>query len=79
MIQDAGWAGGQHLMVRPISNDLRKRAVAAVAKGESAVRWQRGSTICGFPFGKLQMLQIMAEPVLFLDQQLGDAHSMVRR
>src|SRR6516162_955522 len=35
MIQDAGWAGGQHPMVRPISNDLRKRAVAAVAKGES--------------------------------------------
>jgi transposase len=27
--------GGQHLMVRPISNDLRKRAVAAVLKGES--------------------------------------------
>src|ERR1700756_2974794 len=35
MIQDAGWAGGQHPMVRPMSNDLRKRAVAAVAKGES--------------------------------------------
>src|ERR1700743_878180 len=35
MIQDAGWAGGQHPMVRPISNDLRKRVVAAVAKGES--------------------------------------------
>ena len=35
MIQDAGWAGGQHLMVRPLSNDLRKRVVAAVAKGES--------------------------------------------
>src|ERR1700727_2537997 len=35
MIQDAGWAGGQHPMVRPLSNDLRKRAVAAIAKGES--------------------------------------------
>jgi transposase len=35
MIQDAGWAGGQHPMVRPLSNDLRKRAVAAVANGES--------------------------------------------
>src|ERR1700744_6253694 len=35
MIQDAGWAGAQHPMVRPISNDLRKRAIAAVAKGES--------------------------------------------
>jgi transposase len=35
MIQGAGWAGGQHPMVRPISNDLRKRVVAAVAKGES--------------------------------------------
>lgn len=28
-----GWR--QHPMVRPISNDLRKRAVSAVAKGES--------------------------------------------
>jgi 'Paired box' domain len=27
--------GGQHLMVRPISNDLRKRVVTAVSKGES--------------------------------------------
>jgi transposase len=35
MIQDAGWTGGQHRMVRPLSNDLRKRAVAAVLKGES--------------------------------------------
>src|SRR5215813_14562073 len=35
MIQDAGWAGGQHPMVRPLSNDLRKRVVAAVARGES--------------------------------------------
>ena len=35
MIQDAGWAGGQHLMVRPLSNDLRKRVVTAVSKGES--------------------------------------------
>jgi putative transposase len=35
MIQDAGWAGGQYLMVRPISNDLRKRVVMAVSKGES--------------------------------------------
>jgi hypothetical protein len=23
MIQDAGWIGGQHPMVRPLSNDLR--------------------------------------------------------
>jgi hypothetical protein len=35
MIQDAGWAGGQHPMVRALSNDLRKRVVAAVARGES--------------------------------------------
>src|SRR6195952_404962 len=35
MIQDAGWVGGQHLMVRPLSNDLRKRVVAAVSGGES--------------------------------------------
>ncbi|WP_245475103.1 IS630 family transposase [Bradyrhizobium sp. Leo121] len=28
MIQDAGWAGGQHLMSRPLSNDLRERVVA---------------------------------------------------
>src|SRR6202163_1695286 len=27
--------GGQHLMVRPLSNDLRKRVVTAVSKGES--------------------------------------------
>src|SRR5260370_34489347 len=35
MIKGARWVGGQHTMVRPISNDLRKRVVAAVAKGES--------------------------------------------
>jgi putative transposase len=35
VIQDAGWAGGQHLMTRPLSNDLRKRVVAAAAAGES--------------------------------------------
>src|ERR1700755_2261707 len=35
MIQDAGWAGGQHPMGQPNPNDVRKRAVAAVAKGES--------------------------------------------
>jgi transposase len=35
VIQDAGWAGGQHLMARPLSNDLRKRVVAAVLGGES--------------------------------------------
>jgi transposase-like protein len=35
MIQDAGSVGGQHLMTRPLSNDLRERVVAAVAGGES--------------------------------------------
>jgi transposase len=35
VIQDAGWIGGQHLMTRPLSNDLRERVVAAVADGES--------------------------------------------
>jgi hypothetical protein len=30
VIQDAGWAGGQHLMVRPLSNDLRERVVQGV-------------------------------------------------
>jgi transposase len=35
VIQDAGWAGGQHLMTGPLSNDLRKRVVAAVLGGES--------------------------------------------
>ena len=47
MIQDAGWAGGQHLMVRPYSNDLRKRVVAAVSKGEScrAVALQFGVAV----------------------------------
>src|ERR1700755_1248264 len=35
MIQDAGWAGGQHPMGQPNPNDVRKRAVAPVAKGES--------------------------------------------
>jgi transposase len=35
VIQDAGWVGGQHLMTRPLSNDLRKRVVAAVLGGES--------------------------------------------
>src|SRR5688572_14869775 len=25
VIQDAGWIGGQHRMVKPLSNDLRKR------------------------------------------------------
>jgi putative transposase len=35
MIQDAGWVGGQYLMVQPLSNDLRKRVVAAVSAGES--------------------------------------------
>jgi transposase len=35
VIQDAGWAGGQHLMTRPLSNDLRKRVVAAVLGGAS--------------------------------------------
>jgi transposase len=35
VIQDAGWIGGQHLMTRPLSNDLRERVVAAVVAGES--------------------------------------------
>ena len=35
VIQDAGWSGGQHLMTRPLSNDLRKRVVRAVLGGES--------------------------------------------
>jgi transposase len=35
VIQDAGWAGGQHAMARPLSNDLRECAVAAVLAGES--------------------------------------------
>ena len=35
MIQDAGWMGGQHLMTRPLSNDLRERVLAAVEAGES--------------------------------------------
>jgi transposase len=36
LIQDAGWLGGQHLMARPLSNDLRERVVAAVLSGESS-------------------------------------------
>lgn len=35
VIQDAGWSGGQHLMTRPLSTDLRERVVAAVLAGES--------------------------------------------
>jgi transposase len=35
VIQDAGWSGGQHLMTRPLSNDLRERVVAAMVAGES--------------------------------------------
>jgi transposase len=35
MIQAAGWGGGLHLMVRPLSNDLRKRVVTADSKDES--------------------------------------------
>jgi transposase len=35
VIHDAGWVGGQHLMTRPLSNDLRERVVAAVVGGES--------------------------------------------
>jgi putative transposase len=33
LIQDAGWKGGQHLMCRPYSLDLRERVVAAVEQG----------------------------------------------
>jgi transposase len=35
VIQDAGWGGGQHLMARPLSEDIRERVVAAVAAGAS--------------------------------------------
>jgi transposase len=35
VIQDAGWRGGQHLMTRPLSLDLRERVVAAAFAGES--------------------------------------------
>src|SRR3546814_892350 len=35
VIEDAGWRGGQHLMTRPLSNDLRERVVGAIAAGES--------------------------------------------
>ena len=35
VIQDAGWSGGQHLMSRPLSMDLRQRVVAALARWES--------------------------------------------
>jgi transposase len=35
VIQDAGWSGGQHLMARPLSKDIRERVVAAVAGGAS--------------------------------------------
>jgi transposase len=35
MIQDAGWIGGQHLMPKAYSLDLRKRAVSRVLDGES--------------------------------------------
>src|SRR6478609_4154787 len=51
MIQDAGWAGGQHLMVRPLSNDLRKRVVAAVS---TVVKWsQRYRSTGSFEPGKM--------------------------
>ena len=35
MLKTSSWAGGQHLMSRPLSNDLRERVVAAVVGGES--------------------------------------------
>jgi putative transposase len=35
VIQDAGWRGGQHLMARPLSIDIRERVVAAVLAGET--------------------------------------------
>jgi len=38
VIQDAGWAGGQHGMVRPISTDLRERLVAAVERDGISAR-----------------------------------------
>jgi transposase len=38
LIQDSGWMGGQYLMARAYSLDLRERVVAAVAAGESCRR-----------------------------------------
>jgi transposase len=35
VIQDVGWGGGQHLMTRPLSIDLRERVIAAVLAGGS--------------------------------------------
>jgi transposase len=35
VIHDVGWIGGQHLMTRPLSNDLRERVVSAALAGES--------------------------------------------
>jgi transposase len=35
VFQDAGWIGGQHLMTRALSNDLRERVVEAVGAGEN--------------------------------------------
>jgi putative transposase len=32
VIQDEGWAGGQRMMPKPYSNDLRERVVSAVEK-----------------------------------------------
>jgi transposase len=35
VVQDAGWAGGQHRMARPYSQDLRDRVVSSVASGRT--------------------------------------------
>src|SRR5215472_10605110 len=35
VMQDAGWAGGQHRMARPYSQDLRDRVVSSVASGRT--------------------------------------------
>jgi hypothetical protein len=35
VIQDAGWVGGQHPTAKSLSNDLRKRMIGAVSKGEN--------------------------------------------
>jgi hypothetical protein len=53
MIQDAGWAGGQHPMVRPLSDGLRKRVVAAVASDEILSRSGIAVWGCGIVGGEV--------------------------
>jgi transposase len=61
LIQAAGWIGGQQPMTRPYSQDLRERAVALVASGQSrravarlldlgestVIRWTRRQAVTG--------------------------------